>query len=360
MSEKKPRQFKSYLEGRVTLSGRPLYVIKKLFAVLARIDGEIPVQLDENALSIRVMNRASTQMADCVFPKSIFKRFSIGFVERFRPAILPARLCVNIDDILHAIKGSRENDEATIDFKPMFVRIKKDEKVKLYRPGTCPNCGLQVNEGNNKREANKRGKNGNLYTCAKCGWNGRPKGKWRKFKGFEYKVKGEDSSVSVTVEGDAETEKFPVTLHDNVPNMTPLPAMNFSTVQRLASQEFHRKIRKMKQFKYLAITGSREGIAMEGLSEDLERQSQSNRAQITIKRDSEILQDARGQDPQRAVFSMRHFEKLIPASKGIADLVDLEWSTDQPIKITWYVNALAEATVRFFLAPSTLKSGNLQ
>lgn len=346
------------MAGKVALSEQRLCVMKKLLTVLSRLSSEIPVQLDEHALSIRVMDRSSMQMADCVFPKSIFKQFRIGFVDRFRPAILPVRFCMNVGDILCAIKGISENAEATIDFKLMFARTKRVEPAKLYRPSTCPNCGLLVNDDNNKLEDHKRGKSGTLYTCVKCGWKGKVRGKWRDLTSFEDKVKIEDSSISVTVQGDV-TEEYPVTLYDNVPKIISLPTMNFSTTQRLDSKEFHRKIQKMKQFKRLAITGSKEGIVIEGLSEDLGRQSQSNRGKITINKDSEILKDARGQNPQRAVFSTRDFEMLIPTCKGIADLVELEWSSDRPVKITWRVNALAEATVRFFLASSILKSGDL-
>lgn len=352
---RKPPEFKSYVEGKIVFPEETLDAIKKVLALTSTLfNDEIPMELETHKLSVRVMDPSSKLMVEYIFPKSIFKEFHLEYLRgKLRRDKQPLRFSVNISDILHAIRDVY-NATVTIEFKLTFLHVRKVERKIVYKPRNCPKCGLEVKDDNNKREAGKRGKRGNLYTCIKCGWKGKARGKYKDFKIFEDRIKGDGSSVLVTVNSDVK-EEYPVTLCAAIPKMIPVPTIDFLTSQTLISKEFCKKIEKLGRLcDFFAISNSKEGIVIEGLSKDRGCYNNKDCGRITIRKDSGILLNTEGRKLQRAVFSMGLFKKLLPRSKGIADFIKLDWNTDQLIRITWQVNTLADALIRFFLAPELI------
>jgi predicted RNA-binding Zn-ribbon protein involved in translation (DUF1610 family) len=358
---RKPPQFVSYIEARIAPNVGSLETLTRLLELLSRLSPhEIPFELDPTKLSTRVMDSSSLLMAEYIFPKSVFREFSVKYLKgRFARNNQPLRFSISVADILSALKDAG-SAITTFILRLTYIHEKKTIEKKVYRKRCCPKCGLEVMEENNKRDALKRGKRGNLYTCVRCGWKGAATGKLKKLTIFDDHIKSDSSSVTVVVDGDVK-EEIPVTLHDRTPEIPRAPANDFSSSRAFPATQFSEKIRKIGKLNdYFAISSvcAKKGahprgrtLVIEGLSRDTGAYDKAVCARITISKDSPILLSEEGAKIERSIFSMHTFSRILPRDKDMVNVIQFHWSVDHLVRITWRLNALPDAAVRFFLRP---------
>lgn len=123
----------------------------------------------------------------------------------------------------------------------------------------------------------------------------------------------------------------------------PTPKLSFNAkVRMLTSALKHSIIDAAKVGDHAKFTANEDEFVMEA-SGDI------GFASMKFRKGSEALLDLSVKEASTAIFSLSYLDTMVSKSEGLADVVTLEFSTNQPLKLDFELPS--EGLLRFYLAP---------
>jgi len=301
------------------------------------ISDEIPIEIHQDKLVLRVMDASRIKMANFVLHKEIFEEWHVTNKTKFKSAPLPARIFVGLDDLIYTIEAAGKDAKARFQFNLVFSTVKRPIRVTVRKPEKCPKCGKPTDFNILPKEKQVR----NKYKCGHCKW----RGKVRKWERTEKEIEVEmtkDSNIEVEVT-ERTREKYSLKVLEPSKEEIPLPRIIFDAKFKLVAKDFQEKLKRMlKKTDHTAIVGSDKELKLLGESDTLG-------IDVTLEKGSDILLVAEANSPQKAKFSLAELISIMPKPK-VADIVGLEYTTDMPMRVSWFTS-LGSSTIEFYLAP---------
>lgn len=342
--EHKPRKTKRSLYLAFELAGSTIAVFKELLTAISEgFTDELPLQIQENTLAVRVMDPSRVKLANYLFTKDMFEEWDVRQQNhKYKMLPLPATVTVPLKEVLFAINNAGKDDKVRFEIAVVFSTIAIKEVVTMRKPELCPKCGISTEDCYNRLAKDKRGKKGNLYKC-QCGWRGKVRTWKKKTKTYVTDVETDESKFIITVKEKAEESWTVKYLEGKTEEEIPVPKLPSEAQFKLVAPEFRAKIERLgKRADHIHVIGQPDKLILEGESDIIS-------GKIELKKGSDMLLDIRCNKEQKAVYSTSQLLSILP-KKTVAEVISLEFSKDMPIKIT-ALTSLGDSRIEYFLAP---------
>jgi len=307
---------------------------------------DLPLEIHADKLVIKGMDDSRVKMFNLVFPKHIFEEWLVSNGKE-RMAELPLRITVPIKEVKYAIEDAGKDAKIRFDINVMLTSTVETREVEVRNPEKCPKCGRYTNYNRlppDKRHT-KKYKNGRgmreSYKC-ECGWRGKVSIRKVKRKVHLTEVDTAKTTFEITVK-EKTIDKFKVKYVEINEEETPLPKLLFDAKFKVMAKEFHGKIKKLLKHHYDSVQflASDEKLTLTAIGD-------VTNVKTEITRQSDIIIDADCPSSEvKSRFTLYHLISLIP--KRLVDVITLEYSTDMPLRITWFLPKIV--TAEFYLAP---------
>jgi proliferating cell nuclear antigen len=164
---------------------------------------------------------------------------------------------------------------------------------------------------------------------------------------------GKDDKATLTLLGNGKLElcfngrcerKFTVpTLESTVEECPPLPKVDFKVKAALVASVLN------SSFEDAGLVSDHVHVEAENIEKlVLTADGDLMGATITLQKGSADLLSLTVEAPSKAVFSLNYLREIVKAAEALADIVNLEYSTDMPLKLD-FVNQ--QCKIEFYLAP---------
>lgn len=339
--EVKPRKTKRAIFVAFQIGDNRIGTFKELLKVLEdAFSEEIPLQIHNDGLAIRVMDASRVQMANYFFSQRSFDEFVVGNKTGYKQVDLPVNVTVPLSDILYAIDEAGRDAIVRFEINAVYSTVRVNKMLDMRKPDKCPNCKKETLS--NQLPWGKRGKKENRYKCI-CGWRGKVRTWKKKARVYETDIEEKESRFTITVKTGT-TEKWDVKLLEpSTEEQPPLPLIRLNTKFKLVAADFRAKIERLqKRMDHISLLASNEGLRLKGASDYLA-------GDVEIKRGSDMLLDVDCIGEEKAIFSIAALLSILPKKK-VSDLMTLEYSTDMPVRITAQTD-LEESVIEYYLAP---------
>jgi len=155
---------------------------------------------------------------------------------------------------------------------------------------------------------------------------------------------GEEPAAVFTMVTDVErVKKVPALEPDPDPMEIPEPKIRFKSSARLISKTVKTKIidDMYSEYDHMKIEAGRDAITFSVKGDYGEER-------VTLDRYNDNVLDLESEEPSRAVYTMPYLQSILKGIVPISPVVNLELSTDMPIKIS---AELPDGKLAYFLAP---------
>jgi len=345
--EVKPRKTKRAVYVAFELAYDRTGILRELLKVLDdAFTDEIPLQIHEDGLAIRVMDASRVQMANYFISKTAFEEWLVSNHTRYNMAALPVSVTVPLKEVLYAIEEAGKDTRVRFEIRAVYSTVGINRVVKVRKPERCPNCGKETlyNKLPTEKRKTKTTKRSETesYKCA-CKWRGKVRTLLKKVQVYESAIEDKESQFIIIVkEKTVETWNVKL-LEQPTEEQVPLPIVRFNARYKLVAPEFRGKIERLKKrMDAVRLVGSEEVLTVKGASDYIA-------GDIQIKKGSDILLDAECRGEEKATYSIANLLALLP-KKTVAEVMALEFSTDMPARITAYAN-LGDSTIEYYIAP---------
>jgi len=339
--EHKPRKTKRSLYCCFELAYENIAVFRDLLTTISEgFTDEIPLQIQENALAIRVMDPSRVKLANYLFTKDMFEEWQVRQQNHKYPMPqLPVTVIVPVKEVLYAIEKAGKDARVRFEIGVVFSTIGVKTTVAVQKPLFCPKCGLATT--NNQLPNNKRGKKGNLYKCP-CGWRGKVRTWTKKVKTHETSVETDESTFLIMVKEKTE-ESWKINFLEDEYEEPPMPILRPEAQFKVTTCDFRAKVERLgKRMDTITFVGKPDRLILHGASDVLS-------GDIELKKSSDIVLELRCDVEQKATYPTNHLLSVLP-KKTVAEVINLEYSKDMPIKIT-ALTTLGDSTIEYFIAP---------
>jgi len=153
----------------------------------------------------------------------------------------------------------------------------------------------------------------------------------------------EEDAIAVTFQNGYKRE-FTIHLIESTAAAAPLPKLEFETKTTLTKTILEKILGDMSVVAdQVTIQASKDKIAFSGKSD-------VGKAEVGLaKNDADVLKLESNAD-SKATFSIDYITSILKALGGVADTVDVQYSSKKPLKMTFSLNSQG-ASLQFFLAP---------
>jgi len=340
----KPRKSKRSLYLAFELAYDRIAVFRELLTTISEgFDDELPLQIQENAIAVRVMDPSRVKMANYLFTKDMFEEWQVTQQNhRYKMAPLPATITVPLKEVLFAFNNAGKDDKVRFEIAVVFSTIAVKTVANLRKPVSCPKCGVSTEDCYNRLARDKRGKKGNLFKC-QCGWRGKVRRWSKKVKEYETEVEDKESKFQITVKEKTEETWGIEFLEGKEEEEIPLPKLITEAKFKIVAPYFRAKVERLgKRVDHIHVIGQPDKMILEGSSDIIA-------GKIELKRGSDMLLDISCHKEQKAVYSISQLLSILP-KKTVAEVINLEFSKDMPIKIT-ALTTLGDSTIEYYIAP---------
>lgn len=339
--EHKPRKTKRAVYVTFELAYDRIAIFRELLKVLDdAFTGEVPLQIHEDGLSIRVMDASRVQMANYEIRKNAFEEWRVSNYTRYGMVALPVVVTVPLKEVLYAIEKAGKDAKVRFEVKAVYSTVGVNTVVKVRKPEKCPKCGKETVY--NQLPPQKRGKKGNRHKC-ECGWRGKVRTWTKKTKVYETEIEDKESQFTITVK-EKTVETWDVKLLEPATVETlPSPIVYFNARYKLVASDFRDIIERMKKrTDAIRFVGSEKDLTLKGYSDYIS-------GSVKITKGSDVMLDVECRGEQKALYSIANLLAILP-KKTVAEIMTLEFSTDMPARITAYTN-LGDSKTEYYLAP---------
>ena len=153
----------------------------------------------------------------------------------------------------------------------------------------------------------------------------------------------EDDAIGVTFQNGYKRE-FTIHLIESTAASAPLPKLEFETKATMTKTIMEKVLGDM------SVVADQVTIQATGDKITFSGKSDVGKAEVVLaKNDADVLKLESTAD-SKATFSIEYINSILKAMGGVADTVEMEYSTKKPIKMNFALNAQG-ARLQFFLAP---------
>jgi len=339
--EPKPRKTKRSLYCCFELAYGNIGVFRELLTIISEgFTDDLPLHIFEDGIGVRVMDPSRISMANYVIRKSTFEEWQVRQQNHDYPMPqLPVTVMVPVKEVLYAIEKAGKDARVRFEIGVVFSTIAVKTVATMRKPEKCPNCGAPTTD--NQLPSHKRGKKGNLYKCI-CGWRGKVRTWQKKVKTYETSVEQDESMFFIMVKEKTE-ESWKIDFLEENYEEPPLPILHPEAHFKVAACEFRAQIERLKKRMDTAVfVGKPDKLIVHGASDVIS-------GNIELKKGSDIVLDLRCNAEQKAKYAIDHLLSVLP-KKTVAEVINLEYSKDIPIKIT-ALTTLGDSTIEYFIAP---------
>jgi proliferating cell nuclear antigen len=101
--------------GSFHLKAKSVETLKQLVSVINVLAAEVPLELNENRIHVRVMDPSRVAMIDAAWPKTIFEEYN---------CLAPIRVGVNLGELLKLLRRGSKNDSVDLDWSSETAKFK--------------------------------------------------------------------------------------------------------------------------------------------------------------------------------------------------------------------------------------------
>ena len=101
--------------GSFHLKAKSVETLKQLVSVINVLADEVPLELNENGIHVRVMDPSRVAMIDAAWPKTIFEEYN---------CLAPIRVGVNLGELMKLLRRGSKNDSVDLDWSSETAKFK--------------------------------------------------------------------------------------------------------------------------------------------------------------------------------------------------------------------------------------------
>lgn len=206
--EHKPRKVYSGIAVRFVLANGRINIFRELMNIAndSFNDDELPLSIDMEGLSTKIMDPSRVRMLDYFIHKSAFEEWWVHSLGKYPMVQPPTTVVLPIGEILYTIEKAGKDARAEYELQLVFATVAKRIQIEQRKPQNCPKCGKPTTR--NLLPEGKRGKKKNRYKC-ECGWRGKVRVWMKKTRIHETTIEKELSKLTVTVQ-ERDTEHWEI------------------------------------------------------------------------------------------------------------------------------------------------------
>jgi proliferating cell nuclear antigen len=151
--------------------------------------------------------------------------------------------------------------------------------------------------------------------------------------------------LRVALIGEKDFREFLMNTLESETDEAPLPKLTFNVKAKVVAEAIETRIEDAKMATdHAHFIADPEKITIEAKGDFIDSNSQMSKG-------SNSLLDLEIKEPSKAIYSLTVLSDIFKGASEVADLVTMEYSTDQPLKLLFQLTPLEQGKLVYYLAP---------